>query len=126
MKKILLLTAMCLVLLSCKSDWKPEAVEAIASGAAPLIATMFSCANEAAIKEDTHKRLSQWFKIEDPANPKNKILAATLCKVAMKSIIPPLMNYGAGKLPDAWSCTLESGTRTVSQIADIACSAVSL
>lgn len=127
MNKLLLvvvsfLVITCLMVACDKDEWKDEVASKISTGLAPIIAEVYGCANNAAIKKSFYDVLIV-SKLLKPDTTKNKGIGNTLCTELVSYGLPRIIKADPIKpLPEAWECTGEASSNPFRHIGKVVCS----
>lgn len=131
MKKLFVLVFAMLIFTGCKDEWKVKTATVIAETGAPVVAKAFTCSNQDEIKNYlfTKLRESKLLKKKEviaEVKSMRKGLGSVVCLAAVEAILPPLVDFGANKLPENWGCTGEALENTGKLIANEICAKIPL
>ena len=111
---IALLLSLFLVLAftSCDGDSaKKITADVLSQGLSSGIIVSLDCKNATAVKADVKTQMYRWFSIE----AKEKSIAASLCKAAIKGVVPSLIGAAA---PATWECKVTTVTNLAAVLAE--------
>lgn len=128
MKNLIFLALLALVFSSCSSnDFKTKAVEAIGNASGVAVAKALDCKDVDAVRRDIKSQLNKLniFKEEKESKAMSltgeKGIGSSICTVAVTTVLPGLLDFGAGQLPSDWECSGDGLNTSIEKLAQSAC-----
>ncbi|MCB0509696.1 MAG: hypothetical protein KDC82_02955 [Bacteroidetes bacterium] len=134
MRNLIVLVFMTLMVISCSKDqgedFKAKAVELIGNGAGGAIAKVLECKQVEQVKIDFKNQLGKLAmfqkKEEKAAIVGGESVGSSICTVAVSSILPFFLQFGASQLPSAWECSGEDVNLNIQKLAEMGCANIKL